>query len=139
MTFFVWQIEQRLTRLETSGGSPRRKLKKFESEIAGIFQGSLHETHFDRRKSKLTQKSMGDFREISMNNLTPALGRFRHSSPCFVRELTQLRCPCHAHSQGQESSTLQWMLIACWKEKPVYHSNMQESSKEALYMKMMEL
>lgn len=29
-TLFVWQIEQRLTRLETSGGSPRRWWKKFE-------------------------------------------------------------------------------------------------------------
>ena len=59
MTFFVWQIEQRLTRLETSGGSPRRKLKKFEREIDGICQGSLHETHFDKGEIKVDAKIYG--------------------------------------------------------------------------------
>lgn len=96
MTFFVWQIEQRLTRLETSGGSPRRKLKKFEREIDGKFQGSLHETHFDKGKSKLMQKSMGEFGGISMNNLTPVLGCFRHSSLLFCARAdpAEVSLPC---------------------------------------------
>lgn len=116
--------------------------RSLNGEIAGVCHGSLHETHFDRGKSKLMQKSMGEFRGISLNNLTPVFGCFRHSSPLFCGELTQLRCPCHAHSQGQESTTLQWMLIACWKQEKAGISQQYARIKQwsaILYMKMMEL